>query len=777
MVKRESFVSIVLVLLVLLGLHLTTLHSYLLFHGIVEMFSIVVACGIFMLAWNARRFLDNTYLLFLGIAYLFVGGLDLIHTLAYTGMGVFEGYGTNLPTQLWIGARYVESLSLLIALLVLGRRLKVNVVFLGYALVTFLLLASIFYWNLFPVCFIEGIGLTPFKKISEYAISLILVASIAALLRKRREVDVSILRLLIASIVLTIVSELAFTLYIHAYGLPNMIGHYLKIVSFYLIYKAIIETGLARPYALLFRNLKQNEEALRKERDFTSAVLSTAGALVNVLDREGRIVGFNRACEQLTGYSFEEVKGRRLMDLFLIPEEVESVKAVFAELESGRFPQENENYWVAKDGSRRLVMWSNTVLLGRDGSVEHVIATGIDITERKRAEAEIIRTKEEWERTFNAVPDLIMILDNEYRVVRVNKAMADRLGCAPKDLVGRICYDAFHGAEEPTDQCPHARLMADGLAHSSEVHEDRLGGDFLVSVNPLHDPEGKLTGSVHVARDVTARKQAEEALQKAHTELERRVVERTAELAKANKLLKQEIKERERAEAALRRSENELRNLSSQLLSAQEDERKSVAQDLHDSIGQTLAAIKFGTESALGQLPKNASKAIRRPLEATISMVQSAIHEVRRIQTDLRPPTLDDLGILATISWFCREFQTIYSGIRIDKHIDIQEDDVADPLKTIIYRVMQEALSNVAKHSKADLVRLSLLKKSGRIELAIRDNGQCFDLEDRLLADGFRRGIGISSMKERIEVSGGSFAIESVEGIGTTVRASWPERP
>jgi PAS domain S-box-containing protein len=390
------------------------------------------------------------------------------------------------------------------------------------------------------------------------------------------------------------------------------------------------------------------------------------------------------------------------------------------------------------------------------------------LAKRKGAEAQIIRAKEEWERTFDAVPDSIMILDGEYRVVRVNKATAERLGCAPRNLVGKICYEVFHGAGKPTDNCPHTRLIEDGLPHRAEVHEDRLGGVFLVSVNPLHDSDGKLTGSVHVARDITERKRAEEALQKAHDELERRVEERTAEL-------QQEIKDRKQAEDALRESENQLRHLSSQLLSAQEDERKSVAQDLHDSIGQTLSAIKFGTEQALGQLPKRASRKIRKPLESIIAMVQNGIEEIRRIQMALRPSTLDDLGILATISWFCREFQNIYSKIRIEKRIDIKEDEVPDPLKTIIYRVMQEALGNIAKHSGADLVRLSLRKAHGTIELAIEDNGLGFDLEGVLSVESSKRGIGISSMKERIELSGGSFAIESAVGTGTIIRASWPE--
>ena len=175
--------------LVLSGLYLTSLYSYLLFHSLSEIFSIVVACGIFMIAWNSRQFLDNNYLLFIGIAYLFVGGVDLLHTLAYKGMGVFQGYGANLATQLWISARYIESFSLLIAPLVLGRKLKSSFVLIGYFFLVVILLVSIFHWRIFPDCFLEGIGLTPFKKISEYVICGLLVCSIVYLTRRRKDFE------------------------------------------------------------------------------------------------------------------------------------------------------------------------------------------------------------------------------------------------------------------------------------------------------------------------------------------------------------------------------------------------------------------------------------------------------------------------------------------------------------------------------------------------------------------------------------------------------------
>ncbi|HUT70626.1 MAG TPA: MASE3 domain-containing protein, partial [Desulfatiglandales bacterium] len=259
----RSYQIVISSILLLFGLYLTSLFGYLLFHSTAEVFSIVVACGIFMVAWNSRRFLDNNYLLFIGIAYLFVALLDLVHTLAYRGMGVFPGYATNLPTQLWIAARYMESVSLLLAPLFIRRRLYTSLTFFGYVAISAFLLSSILVWNVFPDCFIEGQGLSSFKKASEYIISLILLISTGLLMQRREAFDEEVLQLLVGSLLLTIGSELFFTFYVHAYGLSNLIGHFFKIISFYLMYRAIIQTGLVRPYDLLFRNLKQREEQYR----------------------------------------------------------------------------------------------------------------------------------------------------------------------------------------------------------------------------------------------------------------------------------------------------------------------------------------------------------------------------------------------------------------------------------------------------------------------------------------------------------------------------------
>ena len=258
--------TIIFMALLLIGLYWTRIYSYLLFHSIAEFFSIVVACGIFMFAYNSKKISVNNYLLFIGIAYLFIGILDMGHLLTYKGMGVVKGDGANLPTQLWIAARYTESISLLIAPFFLERKMNSKAIFSIYFFTTTVLMASIF-WNIFPICFIEGSGLTPFKRLSEYLISLILVGSIVFMSFHRPKFNKHIFRLLVISIILTIGAELTFTLYVSVYGFSNLVGHYLKIISFYLIYKAIIEAGLKKPYSLLFKNLKQNEDELRKEHN------------------------------------------------------------------------------------------------------------------------------------------------------------------------------------------------------------------------------------------------------------------------------------------------------------------------------------------------------------------------------------------------------------------------------------------------------------------------------------------------------------------------------
>jgi len=264
--SARSVFSYTVILASLVGLYFTTKVNYLVFHVLAEVFSIVIAFSIFVIAWNSKKYIHNPYLLFVGIAYLFISLLDLLHTMAYKGMPLFTDYD-YYANQLWIAARYMESITLLAAFsyMHLDRMPRAHLVFGLYTVVTGLLVASIFYWKTFPVCFVEGSGQTPFKIVSEYIICAILAASIMLLLRHRKRFSKKILFILMASILFTIASELSFTLYISNYGFMNLVGHYFKIISFGLIYLALIRTGIEEPYNLIFLDLDRANYELKEE--------------------------------------------------------------------------------------------------------------------------------------------------------------------------------------------------------------------------------------------------------------------------------------------------------------------------------------------------------------------------------------------------------------------------------------------------------------------------------------------------------------------------------
>ncbi|MDQ7781890.1 MAG: PAS domain S-box protein [Desulfomonilaceae bacterium] len=231
---------------------------------------------------------------------------------------------------------------------------------------------------------------------------------------------------------------------------------------------------------------------------------------------------------------------------------------------------------------------------------------------------------------------------------------------------------------------------------------------------------------------------------------------------------------RKQVEEALARSEEQLRSLSRQLLRAQEHERKRVARELHDGIGQSVTAMKFKVESVIREASKNVPQEHLAPLEGLLTMIQDVVEDVGRIAMDLRPSILDDLGVMATITWLCREFQKTHPHIRVVTELEVQESGVSEDQKIVIFRILQEALNNVAKHSRADLVRVSLCNHDGTTELTVEDSGVGFDWESAHLPGESRPGFGLVSMKERTQLSGGSLSVRTKPGAGTTITASWP---
>ncbi|MFH1115112.1 MAG: PAS domain S-box protein [Pseudomonadota bacterium] len=231
---------------------------------------------------------------------------------------------------------------------------------------------------------------------------------------------------------------------------------------------------------------------------------------------------------------------------------------------------------------------------------------------------------------------------------------------------------------------------------------------------------------------------------------------------------------RKQVEKALAQSEEQLRSLSRQLLRAHEHERKRVARELHDGIGQSVTAMKFKVENVIREAAKRVPQEHLAPLESLLSMIQEVVEDVGRIAMDLRPSILDDLGVMATITWLCREFQKTHQGIRVVTDLQMQESWVSEDQKIVIFRILQEALNNVAKHGHADLVRVSLRRHNGSTVLTVQDNGVGFDWESAHLPAAGRPGLGLAGMKERSQLSGGSFSVDTRPGKGTLITASWP---
>ena len=274
-------------------------------------------------------------------------------------------------------------------------------------------------------------------------------------------------------------------------------------------------------------NQKAVDEALKNERDFTAALLDTVGALVMVLDREGRIVRFNHACELATGFVFDMVQGKHYWDLLLPATEIESAKTYFQQLQAGNFPSCYEGYWVSLDGNQRLINWTNTCLVGEDGTVQYIISTGIDITRRRQTEAALERLRLQNELILASAGQGIFGLDLEGNTTFINPAALEMIGYESGELLGQNIHELIHyrkadGTLYPAEECPMARTLRYGEVQRvvDDLFWTKAGQPLPVEyvTTPIRE-NGGLVGAVGVFRDITERKAWEEELQKANEQL------------------------------------------------------------------------------------------------------------------------------------------------------------------------------------------------------------------------------------------------------------------
>ncbi|MDD2459399.1 MAG: GGDEF domain-containing protein [Eubacteriales bacterium] len=265
--RENNTYKILFVLATGIGLYLISLVNYLLFHSLAELFSVMIGATMFIITWYAREYTREhfDFLAFVSVSYLFVALMDVLHTLAYQGMAVFPD-ADFFANQLWVAARYMESLSILVGLLLMRKPRKTNLVlvFMFYAGLTLAISLSVFVFKIFPVCYVAGKGQTSFKIISEFIIIGILLVDVYLLNRSGDQFDATVSRNLNISLMAAIGTELCFTLYLSNYDWVNLAGHYLKIISFYFLSRAVVYTSIQKPYATIFRRLTEKEAALEQ---------------------------------------------------------------------------------------------------------------------------------------------------------------------------------------------------------------------------------------------------------------------------------------------------------------------------------------------------------------------------------------------------------------------------------------------------------------------------------------------------------------------------------
>lgn len=434
------------------------------------------------------------------------------------------------------------------------------------------------------------------------------------------------------------------------------------------------------------------------------------------------------AASQVLGYQAAQLIGQRLDDL-VHPDELAGLVSAFALARDGQQTVATTMRIRAADGSWR---WCETFCRGvenpQTGETEIHSATH-DITKFKQIEKAIERVAREWRNTFDAAQDAILMLDRQARVIRVNLATTRLLACDFPQLLG-----------QPLQQIITERLklddpfgLDDAWSRKSQVRRDAALADgqrwLRSTIDPVINSQGEMTGAIMFLSDISSEKQAE---------------------------------------VRLRDTLNQLRKLSSHLQIVREEERKSIAREVHDELGHALTALKMEVSWLTRQIdPGNEALQLRG--QSMGGLIDQTISTVRRISTALRPPVLDDLGLDAALEWLASDYQN-RTGIRTLVTLPEEPERIRSGRASSVFRIVQEALTNVARHAHASQISISWAQDDKQIRLEIHDDGTGFDTNARSPFSGF----GLLGMTERARDLDGELTLDSAPGQGTTVRLSFP---
>lgn len=525
-------------------------------------------------------------------------------------------------------------------------------------------------------------------------------------------------------------------------------------------------SGAIAGAVLVFRDVsvrRRAEMAVEEALAYAQMIVETVREPLVVLDSNLSVRSANRSYYRTFRTSPDLTVGRSFLELGNCQWDVPNLRQLLEDIlpEDTHFEDVDVDHDFETIGHRSMIL--NARRLPATGRQHASILLAIeDATEWRRASEELAESEVRYRRLFETAQDGILLVDpSTRRIFDANPFLTDLLGYSQQELVGKELWEIGLFRDIDANKESFRTLQETGYIRYDnlplQTKDDRHIDVEFVSNSYVVGETRVIQCNI---RDVTDRKRAEDGLRAAHMGLEIRVAERTSDLARANSSLKAEIARREVVEA-------ERRDLQQQLTTVQEDERRRIARELHDHLGQHLTAIGLGLKVAKDATPNPSEQ--RDRLQGLQSMTDMIGKEIHHLALELRPTALDDLGLQVAIVNYADRWSE-RCGIEVDVHVSGLDDDrVPPPVETALYRVVQEALTNVTKHSTAKRVSVVLQRSAGHISAVVEDDGKGFEQES---ID--RNRLGIIGMRERVAQVGGTLVVESRVGVGTTVIARIP---
>jgi two-component system sensor histidine kinase UhpB len=489
------------------------------------------------------------------------------------------------------------------------------------------------------------------------------------------------------------------------------------------------------------RKRMESEERYKQSIELASEAIFEA-------DTEGHYTHVNEAACRLLGYSAEELTGLRVSDV-VAAEELTRLQAVRHRLLAGENDISNWTL-LRKDGSRVLTEVSTVILPGGRWQ-----AFARDLTERRNTEWAMRESEERFRATFEqaAVGIAHVALDGSW--LRVNQKLCEILGYSHDELLTKTYMEITHPDDLAADVA-HAQGLLDGPEDTYHMDKRYIRKDGAavwaqLTVRLLRGEDGTPKHFISVVQDIGARKQAEEQLRAVREQLEDRVRERTRELSQATQ---------------------GLRDLSSRLLQSQDDERRRISRELHDSLGQMIAAVSMNLAFLQASLP-GLSKEQSDNFQDTEALIQQISTEVRTLSHLLHPPLLDEVGLASALRWYVQGFGE-RSGIATDLVLDPSTDRMSREMEITIFRIVQECLTNVHRHSGSSTARVQVVREPGRVRVEVEDTGRgVSQTQLAVLNSSGAAGVGLRGMRERVHQLGGNIAVSCRER-GMLVTAELP---